>query len=153
MAGSLAVVMAESDAEAELIETAGAFSECRDTELSVLRLASPESYESIAETMETIGEVEGTSYGDEQIREGITGNTADLVTDALGETTLSPEVTLRIVEDDERADAILEVARENDCDHVFLVGQRRSPTGKALFGDITQKVILNFDGEITLSME
>jgi hypothetical protein len=33
---------------------------------------------------------------------------------------------------------------------VFLAGRKRSPTGKALFGDQTQAVILDFDGAVTV---
>ncbi|WP_169051825.1 universal stress protein [Halorhabdus amylolytica] len=153
MALSLAVVMTGSDKEIDLLETATAFSECRDSGLVVLRLASPDEFEEVADTMETIGDVEQTSYGDDDIREGLKNDAQKAAAEATADTDISTDVFLRVVEDDERADAILEVARENDCDHVFLVGQRRSPTGKALFGDVTQKVILNFDGEITLSME
>ncbi|WP_135667753.1 universal stress protein [Halorhabdus rudnickae] len=153
MASSLAVVMTGNDKEADLLETAANFSMCRDSDLLVLRLASPDEYEEVADTMETIGNVEHTSYGDDDIRDGLKNDAQKAAAEATDGMEMSTDVLLRVVDDDERADAILEVARENDCDHVFLVGQRRSPTGKALFGDVTQKVILNFEGEITLSME
>lgn len=45
--------------------------------------------------------------------------------------------------------AILEVAEKHDCDHVFVVGKRRSPAGKVVFGDHAQAVILRFDGPVT----
>jgi nucleotide-binding universal stress UspA family protein len=45
--------------------------------------------------------------------------------------------------------AVLEAAAEYDCDHVFIVGNRRSPAGKAVFGDDAQAVILRFDGPVT----
>jgi len=32
---------------------------------------------------------------------------------------------------------------------VFLTGKKRSPTGKAVFGDRSQAIILNFDGPVT----
>jgi len=34
---------------------------------------------------------------------------------------------------------------------VFVRGRRRSPTGKAVFGDTAQAVILNFDGFVTVA--
>lgn len=46
-------------------------------------------------------------------------------------------------------EAILEAAAEHDCDHVFIVGKRRSPAGKVVFGDDAQAVILRFDGPVT----
>lgn len=47
-------------------------------------------------------------------------------------------------------DDIVAFADEHDCDHVFVVGRHRSPTGKAVFGDIAQSVVLNFDGPVTV---
>ncbi|QGN07638.1 universal stress protein [Halorhabdus sp. CBA1104] len=153
MARHLVVVMDGNEREIELLETATAFSDCRGAELLVLRTASPADYDQMAETMETIGEVEQRSYSDDELREGLKSDARKAAEEATDGTDVTAEVRLAIVDDDERAETILSTARDNDCEHVFLVGQRRSPTGKALFGDVTQEVILNFDGEITLSME
>lgn len=49
-------------------------------------------------------------------------------------------------------DAILSAADRLNCDHIFLVGRKRSPTGKAIFGDVAQRVLLNFDGLVTTRM-
>jgi len=43
------------------------------------------------------------------------------------------------------ARAILNVADEHDADQVVVAGRKRSPTGKALFGSVTQSVILDTD--------
>lgn len=40
---------------------------------------------------------------------------------------------------------ILEYASENDVDLIVVGGRKRSPTGKALFGSVTQDVILTTD--------
>lgn len=40
---------------------------------------------------------------------------------------------------------ILEYASENDIDLIVVGGRKRSPTGKALFGSVTQDVILTTD--------
>jgi len=153
MERGLAVVLSESDAEKALLKEAAQFSECSNAPLAVLALVTPSEYESMADTMDQIGEVEHTSYNNDTIFEGFEKNTRDLAEDAIGDMDVPYEILVRVEDEEDRADAILEAARENDCDHVFLVGQRRSPTGKALFGDITQKVILNFEGNLTLSME
>lgn len=41
------------------------------------------------------------------------------------------------------ADAIIETADDVDADLVVVGGRKRSPAGKALFGSVTQTVILN----------
>ena len=41
------------------------------------------------------------------------------------------------------ADQLLEVAEEEDANLIVVAGRKRSPTGKALFGSVTQTVILN----------
>lgn len=43
------------------------------------------------------------------------------------------------------ADEIRRVATENDVDLLSLGGRKRSPTGKAIFGSVTQAVILESD--------
>ncbi|WP_181685593.1 universal stress protein [Halorhabdus salina] len=153
MERGLAVLLSESNAEKELLQKAANFSDCSNAPLAVLAVVSPSEYDSVAETMDLIGEIEHTSYDDDAIFEGLHKNTRDIVEDAIGDMAVPHEIIVQVEEAGDRADVVLETAREHDCDHVFLVGQRRSPTGKALFGDLTQKIILNFEGDITLSME
>ncbi|ARS90113.1 universal stress protein [Natrarchaeobaculum aegyptiacum] len=51
------------------------------------------------------------------------------------------------------ADAILEYADEHDARYVVVAGRRRSPTGKAVFGSVTQSVLLNADCPVVTSIE
>lgn len=43
------------------------------------------------------------------------------------------------------AEALLELAAAGDADLLVLAGRKRSPAGKALFGSVTQEVILTTD--------
>lgn len=67
--------------------------------------------------------------------------------------TIDFEVEGIVSEENEIPNAILDAAEGLACDHIFVVGRSRSPTGKALFGDIAQKIILNFDGPVTTATE
>ncbi|GAD52510.1 uspA domain-containing protein [Halarchaeum acidiphilum MH1-52-1] len=48
-------------------------------------------------------------------------------------------------------DSLLALADKEGCDHIFVAGRKRSPTGKVVFGDIAQSVILGFDGPVTVT--
>jgi len=53
------------------------------------------------------------------------------------------DVEVQIREDSvEAVESILRQAREHDVDAIVLGGRKRSPAGKALFGSVTQSVIL-----------
>lgn len=45
---------------------------------------------------------------------------------------------------------VLELANEYGCTQIFLSGRKRSPVGKAFFGDIAQQILLEFDGPVTI---
>jgi nucleotide-binding universal stress UspA family protein len=68
------------------------------------------------------------------------------ISDILSEYDIETEAVGRAVGDaDDRASEVLKTAEEHNNDYIFLLGRRRSPAGKAVFGDTAQKVILNFD--------
>ena len=48
----------------------------------------------------------------------------------------------------EPADAILRLADEQDAEMIVVAGRKRTPTGKVLFGSVTQSVILGTDRSV-----
>ncbi|MFC7076943.1 MULTISPECIES: universal stress protein [Haloarcula] len=43
------------------------------------------------------------------------------------------------------ADGILDTADDRDADLIVVAGRKRTPTGKVLFGSVTQRVVLDTD--------
>ncbi len=61
-------------------------------------------------------------------------------------------VEVTVLEDSmETVDNILRNADEHDVDSIVLGGRKRSPAGKAIFGSVTQKVILNTDRPVVVT--
>ncbi|WP_416841201.1 universal stress protein [Haloferax sp. DFSO52] len=48
-------------------------------------------------------------------------------------------------------DGILDLVDEMDVDHVVMGGRKRSPAGKAVFGSVTQTVILKSDVPVSVT--
>lgn len=53
-------------------------------------------------------------------------------------------------EEGDVADTILEVEENLDPDVVVISGRKRSPVGKAIFGSVSQEVILKAEGAVTV---
>ena len=51
------------------------------------------------------------------------------------------------------AERIRQVATECDADAIYVAGRKRSPTGKAVFGSVTQDVILGADRPVVVCGE
>ncbi|WP_331233689.1 universal stress protein [Natronorarus salvus] len=106
----------------------------------------------VHEEIETPADEAGSSYIEEINRnlEEIQGlpETADLLVELLREANVETAVHGVTGEPEE---AILAVAAEVDADAIVLGGRRRSPVGKAIFGSVTQAVILDADRTVMVS--
>lgn len=91
------VVIEDVDRDRNLLERARAFAVGEETDLGVLALATPSEYDSVAETLEAIGDAERTSYDEDDVVERISGDVDGLAADVLGETVdyeLSTEIAV-----------------------------------------------------------
>lgn len=144
----LVVVRQASPKTSSLVREAGEFAAGVDAELVLLHVMPEDEYdERMSSRLET-GSGGGTFSIDEAEREA---------------THIAKEAGRRVVEEHDvdveyrgvvgrlEQDAI-EIAEDEGCDHMFISGRRRSPSGKAFFGDVTQRILLNFDGLVTVSL-
>lgn len=76
--------------------------------------------------------------------------TARLAADRLGEAEFE---TVFAERSGDPAAEILEYATENDVALICVAGRKRSPTGKALFGSVTQDVILSAERPVLVAGE
>ena len=134
-----------------LVKEAAAYARGSGADLLVLSFISPEAFEEDAETLGAIGHVENVSYGENTILQGHQSSLEEFVEPLIGDD-VDYECHIGVAEPDDRADEIMDAAESSRSDHVFVHGRRRSPTGKALFGDMTQRLLLNFDGLVTVAM-
>lgn len=145
------VVLEDRDACADLLREAAMYAKGADRDLVLYSPLTTEEFEETAATLDEIGRVENREYGDDQAL-GIAFTFArDLANDVLDDFDVEWSIVADVVEE-RTANHIVDVAEEHDCDHVFTLGSQRSPTGKAVFGDTTQRLILNFPGYVTTKM-
>ena len=76
-------------------------------------------------------------------RHNVVNAFADVLRDANVKLTVAAEVG-------PASESVVEYVRSHDVDHVFLGGRRRSPTGKALLGSVSQHILLELDVPCTV---
>ncbi|GAB6878172.1 universal stress protein [Halorubrum gandharaense] len=143
------VIIDETDAHREILAEAGRFARGSDAELVLFSYLTEAEYESNLETMEQVGSTEHKQYRPDVAVRPAEQLAKDMADEALEDADVPYEVVTHVIDEGELAREILTVADEEACDHVFLVGKQRSPTGKAVFGDVTQRIILDFPGRVT----
>ena len=146
------VSVEDTEAHRELLSEAGEYAASVDADLFLMWFIDPEAYQEELDTLETIGDIENVTYNSEVVTDAAVAEAREFARDVLGDLDVSFDIAVDVVNDDERAQQVVTAGMEHDCDHAFIVGRARSPTGKALFGDFAQHVILNFDGYVTVAM-
>lgn len=147
------VAVSDTDRHRELLRSAGEFAAGADAELILFSTLSYDEYEDGKDAMKGFEQIEGTDYGIDTFRNQLEQRIESLANEVLDDLDVEYRIIPRVVDDRSEADEILDAAEETESDHIFIVGQKRSPTGKALFGDVAQSVILGFDGRVTVDLE
>ncbi|MFP9059430.1 universal stress protein [Natrialbaceae archaeon A-chndr2] len=147
------VVIEDTDHHRSLLETAGELAAGAGAELVLLSMKSTEDVAADRDAIAQVNPDRLGTYGTDTAEQQLRHTTHTVARDALADTEVDYEVAPKIVDSKTEATAILDSAEEHGCDHIFMVGRKRSPTGKALFGDLAQSVMLAFDGQVTVELE
>jgi len=142
-----ALALVESDeATKALVREAGELAAGVDAELLLLHVTTEEEFEEESGGLAGLTEY-AESYGSANARDGAESFARDIGQEVLEgiDVDWTPIGALG-----DTAEEVVAVAEEFEADHVFIRGRQRSPAGKAIFGDLAQSVILNFDGTVTV---
>lgn len=127
----------DEDRTADQIETLRSLPGREDLQVTIVHVhetvdaPADEAGRSVIESInEEIGELQGLP------------ETVTTVRDAVDDLGVPVEVTERT---GEAAEEVLAEADERDADAILVAARKRSPAGKALFGSVTQRIII--DGE------
>jgi nucleotide-binding universal stress UspA family protein len=145
MERAIAVVEATESAK-DLVREAGELAAGVDAELILVHVTTESEYSERRESMASIPSID-VNYTVDEALDGAEKFADDVGRDVLEAVGVEYEPVGRL---GEKGDEILALAEERDADHIFIAGRKRSPTGKAIFGDVTQRIILEFDGAVTV---
>lgn len=145
MRHALAVV-SSTEGSKQLVREAGELAAGVGAELTLLHVTTEEKYAETYRELESLSDYD-TEYSVYQAEQGAANFAEDVGRHALE----GIDIDYRSVGAlGDLVETVLAHAEREDCDHVFVSGRTRSPTGKALFGDDTQRIILEFDGPVTV---
>ncbi|MXR40915.1 universal stress protein [Halobaculum sp. WSA2] len=142
-------VVGPTETAKTLTQEAGELAAGVDADLTLLYVADEDEYD---EKRKQLAEVTrgNSTYSVGQAVEGARAYASDIGREVLDDVDIEYEAVGMV---GERAETVLSEARRRGCDHLFISGRKRSPTGKALFGDDTQRVILESNVPVTVVTE
>lgn len=141
------VVTNASDGVDRITLEAGELAAGVDASVVLLHVTSNSEYEEDRKAMQGVDAIEGGTYDVSQASDGARQFAQDVGDQVLRNVDVEYEAVGAVGDEYEQ---IMQTARDYNCDHIFVAGRKRSPSGKALFGDVGQKVILNFDDPVTI---
>ncbi|MFW6382405.1 MAG: universal stress protein [Haloferacaceae archaeon] len=143
------VAIDDPDHSSDMLREAAAYATGADADLVLYLPLTREEFEESQTALDAIGRVENKDYAEGDANAVATQFVDDIAADPLADFDVEYTVVTDVT-DEMEASRVIELAEERGCDHVYTTGRRRSPTGKAMFGDTTQQLILNFSGFVTV---
>ena len=136
---TILVAVGEKTTSRRLIETANDLATAYGDDLEVLHVIPREEAEEHFDTLRSIHEFRDMSMSVEEDRaEEIAQRMVDDSLEGYDRDAIRPVGRIG-----DPAESILSVADAHDVRYVVLGGKKRSPAGKAIFGSVTQSVLLN----------
>lgn len=129
----------------ELVDVTGELASPVDTTVIVVYLFDSDSH---TETIQTISENPDEYLGPDDLASQM--DLVEAITDRLEASSIDYEVRATT---GTKGDGVVDIATEMKTDRVVIGGDRRSPTGKALFGSRVQNVLLNAPCPVTFVRE
>lgn len=138
-----------TEASIEITTMAGELAAGVGAEVYVMHVTTEDRYQDRLDSMASVDELD-VQYNVETAAKGAQQFAANVANEALADLDVEVRAIGRLGDVEEK---VLTVADDFDCDHLFITGRRRSPTGKAIFGDLAQSLILNFEGPVTITTQ
>lgn len=139
-------VVGPTETAKDLVREAGELAGAVDAKLTLLHVTDEQEYEQRRDQLAKVTGV-GSMYSIGQARDGAKNYADDVGREVLGDLDVTYEAMGRL---GDPADVVLRVVDDIGADHVFVTGPKRSPAGKALFGDDTQRIILDATVPVTV---
>ncbi|KAB1187670.1 MULTISPECIES: universal stress protein [Haloferax] len=140
------VVVTPNERSNRILREAGELAAGSGAELVVLTVIPNDEFEETRSALANVGSSD-VVYGVDQATESARRKAKRFARDALD----GIDVDYRVVADiGPEVESVLETAQWEACDHLFISGRRRSPTGKLISRDATQSIMLKFDGPVTV---
>lgn len=146
---AILAAVGEKQRSEDVVTVAADLATTYDEPLVVLHVVPTDDFESHRESLRNVPEFQGFSLTQEsdsaaQFAREVVGSTLDDVDwDRI-------ETRGRV---GDPADEILAEAESVDPRYLVIGGRRQSPVGKALFGDVTQTVLLNADCPVVTAID
>lgn len=131
-----------SDRAANVVREAEALATAFDEPVHVIHILSSSEFVNLGRT----NAEEGDPIQMDDIREAA----ADVAADAAGDLDI-PFKTVGLIGD--AAPQVVDYATEQNARYIVVAGRIRSPTGKAIFGSVTQSILLNADCPVVSTID
>lgn len=141
------VLVDGTPAAKDLAREAGELAAGVGADVLLLHVTTEDEFEKRADALADVHEL-NVSYDVVQAGEGAKQFAANVGNEVLAGIDVEYSAVGRLGDVEKQ---VLAVADDYGCDHLFIAGRKRSPTGKAIFGDRTQSLILNFEGPVTVT--